>query len=484
VVRHVPITRRQFLKGLLGLGVTTAVGGAYALLDPFPLVAAPLRHRALPSTDGPILVLAPHPDDETIGSGGTWHRFVRQGRDVHVAVVTMGDDFRTDVERLYLTLRPTPREYRALGERRRRESEAACRLLGLPPGRLSFLGFPDGGTAAMFLDHWDRRLFDARTDTDRDPYQGTLIPAVPYEGRAELRALSEVLAAVRPTTVILPHPEDLHPDHWATHAFAITALEALRQSGAAWAGRALLLTYLVHWGDWPLPMGYHPDIALEPPWQFRGLPFTWYKQDLAPALVELKEDALLLYRTQMAIMKDRILAFDRRNELFALDGAILVPDWPGSWRSLGPEIVSPHVTVVASLFGVPRAVRAVDVAKTSRDIRLRLVLGGRLASGEVAEAVLTAIHPDFPDGVRRITVSVTDRRLLAAGEGLPAHGAWWPTARTLADGSLEIRLPRAALGPATAFVLGGLVRRGGHILGKSAFRLFRLEPVQPAGVSA
>lgn len=38
----------------------------------------------------PVLVVAPHPDDEVLGVGGTIARLADEGREVHVAVVTKG----------------------------------------------------------------------------------------------------------------------------------------------------------------------------------------------------------------------------------------------------------------------------------------------------------------------------------------------------------------------------------------------------------
>src|SRR3546814_8197602 len=42
------------------------------------------------------LVIAPHPDDEVLGCGGTIARLAAMGREVHVAIVTRGTPPRFD----------------------------------------------------------------------------------------------------------------------------------------------------------------------------------------------------------------------------------------------------------------------------------------------------------------------------------------------------------------------------------------------------
>ena len=49
-----------------------------------------MERAAVLSGTGPVLVLAPHPDDEVLGAGGTIARLASQGRDVHVVIVTKG----------------------------------------------------------------------------------------------------------------------------------------------------------------------------------------------------------------------------------------------------------------------------------------------------------------------------------------------------------------------------------------------------------
>ncbi len=85
---------------------------------------------------GKVLVLAPHPDDETIGCGGAiaFHR--RRGDPVLVVFATDGE--RGDPQGRF--------RGRDLAAVRRREALAAAKTLGV--FRTEFWGFPDGGLAA------------------------------------------------------------------------------------------------------------------------------------------------------------------------------------------------------------------------------------------------------------------------------------------------------------------------------------------------
>ena len=65
---------------------------------------------------------------------------------------------------------------------------------------------------------------------------------------------------------------------------------------------------------WPAPRGLHPDLALAPP---RAAALQWQAWDLTAAELKGKERALRAHRTQMEVMTPFLLAFVRRNELFA-----------------------------------------------------------------------------------------------------------------------------------------------------------------------
>jgi len=72
----------------------------------------------------PVLVLAPHPDDETFGCGGTIRMLSDSGIAVDVAFMTRGEQGAEGGP-------PTAAVSRELAEVRSREAQAACEVLGV-----------------------------------------------------------------------------------------------------------------------------------------------------------------------------------------------------------------------------------------------------------------------------------------------------------------------------------------------------------------
>jgi LmbE family N-acetylglucosaminyl deacetylase len=96
--------------------------------------ALPLGALADAIEPGPLLVIAPHPDDETLGCGGMIAMACDAGRPVFVLVLTDGAASHPK-SKIY----PAPR----LKRLREAESREAARNLGLPAANLSFLGLKD-----------------------------------------------------------------------------------------------------------------------------------------------------------------------------------------------------------------------------------------------------------------------------------------------------------------------------------------------------
>lgn len=308
-----PVGRMGLWLGVLALlgaflfvNAPGLVQGAYAWyyrgqVGRLPPYAGPLGGR--------VLVLAPHPDDEVLAAGGLIQRVLASGGEVYIAWMTLGDGFQWDAALLDRTLRPRPEDLRQLAQRRLGEAQEAARRLGVPPDHLFFLGYPDRGLLAMFLENFYIPYRSKATLLDRVAYSGTFHPGAPYTGAAWEADLRAILDQVRPEVVVAPAPEDAHRDHRAT---AYMALRLLGERG--WLSR--LRFYMVHGGlEWPLPKGLHPGLYLEPP--PRGRHLTWERLDLSPGEVATKQEALRAHRSQMALLGRFMEAFVRKNELFA-----------------------------------------------------------------------------------------------------------------------------------------------------------------------
>ena len=168
------------------------------------MAALPFGDLATIAGPDPFLVLAPHPDDESLGCGGLLAQACAAGLDAHVAILTDGT-----------MSHPNSRSYPAarLQAVRQAEAAAAVATLGLGPGRLLFLGHPDAAA----------------------PRCGTAL-------RRAGDALAAVLRARRIGRVFASWRHDPHCDHLAAHRIAA---RACRLTGARHVSYAV-------WG-WTLP---------------------------------------------------------------------------------------------------------------------------------------------------------------------------------------------------------------------------------------
>lgn len=183
-----------------------------------------------------LLVLAPHPDDETLGFTGLIDAYVQAGKPVTVAVITDGDAY-CEACRFWksgsvagpmcsaaeLSNFATP-EVDSLAEIRRTESTAAMTILGLRPPR--FLGYPDTGLAAAWrnLDRGKnaeplrRSDFAGCTDCETCGYAEG--PRTDLTAETLMASLRELLAAAPAGALIATtHWLDGHPDHAALGNF-------------------------------------------------------------------------------------------------------------------------------------------------------------------------------------------------------------------------------------------------------------------------
>jgi LmbE family N-acetylglucosaminyl deacetylase len=272
-----------------------------------------------------LLVIAPHPDDETIAAGGLIQRVRANGGDVRVVLVTAGDGFVEAVKHETGELQPRPSAYVAYGQQRLREARAALRILAPDHARLQILGFPDGGLDGLLQAHWWRSSPErSRTTGATDPPYNdqALEPDVPYDGDDLRRELEHVIRVTRPTIVALPDPRDRHPDHRAAGLFTLLALQD-------WSARRPkkempdLLAYLVHWPDWPPGWDAgspqpRPDTPLELPRALVHPDGVRVALVLSDAELAIKEAALRKHITQLEVMRPFLTAFLRRTEPYTV----------------------------------------------------------------------------------------------------------------------------------------------------------------------
>jgi N-acetylglucosamine malate deacetylase 1 len=142
----------------------------------------------LPERRRPVLVLAPHPDDETFGCGGTLRMLTEGGVTVDVAFLTRGE------QGLEAGAAASVEASRQMAEVRSREARAACDVLGV--------------RNVMFLNGRDTRL-------NEEP---------------ELAAtIADLLLTGDYQRVFCPWPHDAHDDHRATFSLLREAI-AIRQT--------------------------------------------------------------------------------------------------------------------------------------------------------------------------------------------------------------------------------------------------------------
>jgi LmbE family N-acetylglucosaminyl deacetylase len=291
-----------------------------------------------------ILILAPHPDDETIATGGVIQKAVAMGLPIRVVYFTYGDNNETS----FIAYRKRPvapgKAVQQMGLVRHEEALAATGVLGLRPDQVTFLGYPDFRCLTIWTDHWGdvEPCSSMFTRTTVVPYANALRPGTPYRADEVLADIESILREFKPTQVFVSHPADHNPDHVALYLFTRVALWNLSSEP-----QPTLVPFLVHHPDWPKPQGLNPGLPLEPPDRL-DKDGVWRVSPLTPEAVERKLAALQKHETQYKMSADYLNAFMRANELFGdLPEPMLQPgssDAALSWGRSGKAAIPPELT--------------------------------------------------------------------------------------------------------------------------------------------
>lgn len=217
----------------------------------------PERNEPFPKK---AIIFSPHPDDDIISMGGTFMRLHDQGHEVHVAYQTSGNiavtdefvtrflDFAVGFENMFdiddtksneilekaraflktkkSTDKDTP-EIRAIkGLIRRCEASATCRYVGLTDAQMHFQNLPFYETGTI----------------EKNPM-----------GEDDVLITIELLNKIQPHQIYCAGDfADPHGTHKVCFDVVLTALQRIKQSGAAWINDCWLWLYKGAWQEWDI----------------------------------------------------------------------------------------------------------------------------------------------------------------------------------------------------------------------------------------
>lgn len=118
-----------------------------------------------------VVVISPHPDDEVFGCAMLMNTLAKQGKDVHLIILSKGE---------YISAGSCI-QADAVVKVRAALTKQAARVLGIDEQRIYTLSFPDGSF--------------------------THTPDV------EISSLKKLLDSIKPNTIFYPHPSEGSPDH-------------------------------------------------------------------------------------------------------------------------------------------------------------------------------------------------------------------------------------------------------------------------------
>jgi LmbE family N-acetylglucosaminyl deacetylase len=295
------------LIAAFGLAAVFSLAGASAA----PATGVPAASTGIPPIDSrtSLLVVAPHPDDETLCCAGVIRRVLAAGGHASIVWLTSGDGSELDSLFIERSLRVNPGKMRDLAAKRMREAQAAAVILGVRRERQFFLGYPDGGLLTLLTDHFTVPYYSRFTGAASVPYPDTVGAGHPYTGQSLERDFARVLDRVHPTLVLAPSPRDAHPDHRAAGILTLQVLSRRHELAAA-------RFWIVHGGaGWPSPRALRMKLPLPEPPRGRGLGLVAFDLD---ALEEAdKLEAVRQYHTQMTVISSFLLSFVRTDELFS-----------------------------------------------------------------------------------------------------------------------------------------------------------------------
>ncbi|MEO8780156.1 MAG: PIG-L family deacetylase [Rhodanobacter sp.] len=207
-----------------------------------------------------LLVIAPHPDDETIATGVLMQQVRAAGGEVQLLLLTAGDNNPWPQRWLERRWRIGVLDRQRWARRRGEELLRALAALGIRPSALHTLNWPDLGVTELLLHSPDNAV----------------------------ATVADAIGRFTPDLIALPALQDEHPDHSAAHVLVRLAL-------ASQADAPTLLAYLVHG---------------------KAAGTRCVQIDPTPAQMSNKRAALQEHRSQVALSDKRLRRLTERPERY------------------------------------------------------------------------------------------------------------------------------------------------------------------------
>lgn len=220
--------------------------------------------------DDRVLVIAPHPDDESIATGGLLQLARDAGAKMRVIVLTDGDNNPWPQRWIEKHWHINARDRARWGARRRGEAMDAMRRIGMYDEQMVFLGMPDLGLTDLLM----------------------------HERKRPIALLRDELEKFAPTLLVMPALSDRHPDHSAAHIL-------VRMAFAQIGHTPNLFGFAVHGGG----SGEPEAVAV-----------------LSDVQRDTKRAAILAHASQMRLSQRRFVRYARNEETFWTIATQPVPD--------------------------------------------------------------------------------------------------------------------------------------------------------------
>ncbi len=261
-----------------------------------------------------LMIIAPHPDDESLGSAGLIQAVRKNGGEVYVVVVTNGDGLSAGPTFSNYKLLPVSDDYIEYGRERQQETIKALSILGISEDKIFFLGYPDSSLQSIWSSPWiDSNLYGRFTHVSKSPYELTYNKKSIYQGVDLYHDLFQLLTDLQPDLVIVPHPEDTNSDHRAVSNFAqFTVADYESKNSTA----IRVFGYLIHYPGYPVSEVTGINSAILPPAALSNNGQKWLNYAIQADEFLLKKTAIKTYKTQQKLRSKYLNSFARTNEIF------------------------------------------------------------------------------------------------------------------------------------------------------------------------